>query len=261
MQRVDAGRLRIISRRLGDAVIDPAIWPEVMDQISRSVGAVGAVLLQSDVRTADVPASQGIDGLFNRYFSEGWQTRDVRADRGVPLLLRGQTVITDQDIVSPDEMRRLDFYADCLESQGLQWFAGVGFWAESSLWALSIQRTKKQGPFEAAHVRVLAFLSQRLTETATLSKAVGRAALSGITNALHLVKKPVLALDRFGYVLEVNSATDNIFDDEIYVRDRRLRLHEWIGCRSFRLPVPLRVPPERGKNEGERPNSAHADKR
>ena len=231
MQRLDAERLRQISCRLGDAVIDPGLWPEIMDQISVAVGAIGAALLQSDVRTADVPTSQGIDGLFNRYFAEGWHTRDVRANRGVPLLLQGRTVITDQDLVAPDEMQRLDFYADCLEFEGLQWFAAVGFWAGSSLWGLSIQRTKKQGPFEADHTRVLSSFSQRLTETATLSKAVGRTVLSGVTNALHLVNQPALALDRLGYVLEMNSAADALFDDEIYIRDRRI----WIRDRRAKL--------------------------
>lgn len=222
----NADQLLSISYRLGDAVIDPAIWPEIMDQISTSVGAVGAALLQSDVRTADVPVTMAVGEMFKRYFVDGWHTRDVRANRGVPLLLRGQAVITDQDLVAPEEMGRLDFYAEFLESQDLKWFATVGFWAKSALWGLSIQRLEKEGPFETDHKRLLSSLSQRLTETATLSKAVGRVVLSGMTNALHLVKQPALALDRLGYVLDVNSTANDLFDDEIYVRDRRIRVRD-----------------------------------
>jgi hypothetical protein len=41
--------------RLGDAIVDPGQWPDILDGMSRAVGAEGALLLQSDVRTPDVP--------------------------------------------------------------------------------------------------------------------------------------------------------------------------------------------------------------
>ena len=219
---VDAARLLEVGSDLGDAAIDPAIWPEIMEQISGAVGATGATLLQSDVRTLDVPRTAGIDDLFRRYFTEGWHTRDIRADRGVPLQLRGVKVVLDQDIVTPQEMQRLGFYADNLAPLGFQWFAAVGFWAGSALWSLSIQRTCREGPFDLDDKLALAQLSDRLTEIATLSKAVGKAALSGITNALHLVSQPAIALDRSGCVLDMNAAAEQVFDDEFRVRNRRL---------------------------------------
>jgi hypothetical protein len=63
MLAVDAEKLRQAAARLGDAAIDPAIWPEIMQEICLAVGAEGAVLLQSDVRTPDVPHTHSIDSL------------------------------------------------------------------------------------------------------------------------------------------------------------------------------------------------------
>jgi DNA-binding CsgD family transcriptional regulator len=211
-----------VEARLGEAVIDPTIWPELLHQISAAVGATGAVLLQSDVRTSDIPRSAGADELIRSYFANGWHTRDVRAERGVPLLLRGEKVHIDQDIVTPEDMRKLELYTENLAPLGFQWFAAIGFWSESALWALSIQRTTKEGPFEQHDKRVLARLSPRLTETATLSKSVGRAALVGVTNALQLIRQPALAVDRFGFVVQANSALEKLFDNEIRIRERRL---------------------------------------
>ena len=54
--------------------------------------------------------------------------------------------------------------------------------------ALSIQRTFGEGPFKLEHKHALAPLARRLTETATLSKAVGCSVISGITNALDLFR-------------------------------------------------------------------------
>jgi DNA-binding CsgD family transcriptional regulator len=219
---VNAEQLLAISKRLGNAAIDPTIWPKLLGQISAAVGAAGAALLQSDVRTFDIPRSEGADEVISSYFANGWHTRDVRAERGVPLLMRGEKVVTDQDIITPEEMRRLSFYTENLAPLGFQWFAAIGFWSGSALWGVCIQRTAREGPFTHNDKRSLARLSNRLTETATLSKAVGQAVLSSMTNALYLVKQPALALDRLGFVIALNAAAEYLFDDEIRVTDRRL---------------------------------------
>ena len=229
---VDA--LVAIGNRLGDAVLDSAVWPEIMEQISVAAGAKGAALLQSDVRTQDIPRTAGVSEIFDAYFAEGWHLRDVRAERSVPLLLRGERVITDQDILSPDEMRRLDFYADYLPSQGLRWFAAIGFWSGSALWGLSLQRTARDTPFEPYDKQALAVLSDALTETATLSKAIGRAVLTGVTNALGLIGRPALAIDRKGFVLDQNAQADALFDNEIFVSNRCLIIKEQKASSAYK---------------------------
>jgi DNA-binding CsgD family transcriptional regulator len=222
-QTVDEERLLAASRRLGDAAVDPMIWPEIMEQVCVATRATGAVLLQSDSRTPDVPRTAGLDEYQrSSYFGDGWYARDIRAERGVPLLLQGAKVITDQDILTPEEMPRFGLYAESLIPNGLQWFAVIGFRAGSALWGLSIQRATREGPFDRHNKRVLGRLSDRLTETATLSKVVGRAVLTGMTNALELINRPAIALDRSGRVLGVNQAAETIFDDELRVRDGRL---------------------------------------
>jgi len=142
------------------------------------------------------------------------------------LLLRGEQVIIDQDLVTPEEMERVGPYAESLIPNGLRWFAAIGFWSGLALWGLTTQRTDQQGPFDHHDKLVLAQLSQRLTETATLSQAVGRAVLAGMTNVLELVNQPALALSRSGFVLDTNPAAEQVFDNDICVRNRRLVLHD-----------------------------------
>jgi hypothetical protein len=225
MSNMDTARLDKVCGRLGDVIVDPAMWPEIVGQISAAVGATGAVLLQSDVGTSDIPHSPhsaGVSELLSAYFGDEWHTRDLRAERGFPLLLKGQNVVIDQDIVTPEEMKRLAYFNEFLAPVGLRWFAGVGIWAGPALWAISIQRTAPEGPFEATDKRALAYLSQRLTEVATLSTAVGRIALSSATNALNAVCQPTIAIDRFGLVLDANPAAEALFDEDIRTSNRRL---------------------------------------
>ncbi len=231
---VDVERLQLVAARLGDAAIDPSIWPEIIQEISVAARARGAAMLQSDVRTPDVPCTPDVNDYFRRsYFAEGWHARDVRAERGVPLLLKGAKVITDQDIVTPDEMQRVGLYAESLVPNGLKWFAAIGFWSGPALWGLTIQRTDEQGAFDEYDKRALGSIAQRLTETATLSWAVGRAALNGMTNALELVRQPALVLDRLGRVVDVNRLVEPLLNGDIRVSDRRLLIRDKCAAAAF----------------------------
>jgi DNA-binding CsgD family transcriptional regulator len=223
---MDLRRFAEMRSRLGEAALDPTIWPEIMEQISTTLGATGAVLLQSDIRTPDVPRTRSLDGLARRYFGDGWATRDVRGNKGIPLLARGAPVIIDQDFVTSDQMQRDPFYNDCLIAEGFEWFAGVGFRAGSALWILTFQRTHREGAFDPSDKGILAQLSQPMTEAASLSKAVGRVVLSGITNALDLVREPALVLDRMGFVLDANPRAERLFDDEFRIRERRIYIRD-----------------------------------
>ena len=49
MPRIEEDRLALVGARLGEAVLDPAAWPDLMEEICKEVGAVGSALLQSDV--------------------------------------------------------------------------------------------------------------------------------------------------------------------------------------------------------------------
>jgi DNA-binding CsgD family transcriptional regulator len=223
---VNLERLQRAAARLGDAAIDPTIWPEIMEDISVAARAEGAGLLQSDVRTADIPRTAGVDKAFRDYFDQGWHMRDIRAERGVPLVMAGANVVIDQDILTPEEVERTGLYADLLIPNGVKWWASVAFRAGPAMWALSFQRSPRQGPFEISDKPLLGSVAQRLTEAATLSWAVGRATLTGMTNALELVRQPALAIDRFGRVLETNQLVAPFVAGDIAIRDRRLVLRD-----------------------------------
>jgi DNA-binding CsgD family transcriptional regulator len=221
MRQIDSRRLERATSSLAKAIFDPTAWPEIMDEICRAVGATGAVLLQSDVRTSDVPRTRSVDEMITFYFNNNWHTTDLRA-RGLPLLLTGESVFIDQDCVTSGLMLRSAYYNDFVYRTGFEWFAGIGFHAGSALWVMAIQRSKGEGPFEAGDKQILRTLSRPLTEIATLSKAVGQVSLSGMTHALDCVGQAALAVDRTGSVIDVNAAAQALFDDSIRVHNRRL---------------------------------------
>jgi DNA-binding CsgD family transcriptional regulator/PAS domain-containing protein len=226
MDRADIDQLEKACHRLGEAVLDPATWPNLMERICQAVGVTGAVLLQTDVRTPDVPRTDSIDELVRSYFAASWHTRDIRAERAVPLLLNGKRAFIDEDILTRDELETKPLLHEFMLPKGFKWAAGVGFSAGPAMWALCLHRTIGQEPFDAFDGRVLETLSDRLTEVATLSTAVGRIALSSATNALNAVCQPAITIDRSGFVLDANPAASALFDADIRIRNRRLVVHD-----------------------------------
>ncbi|MGE3944963.1 MAG: helix-turn-helix transcriptional regulator [Alphaproteobacteria bacterium] len=149
------------------------------------------------------------------------QLTDLRGVRSVPLLTAGARALIDQDVVTPEEASRAEFYHE-LRSQGLAWFAGVTAWSGSAPWVLAIQRTLHQGLFDPEDKRPLELLSPRLSEAATLSRAVGLVALSSAGGALNAMHHAAVAIGRRGTVLDANPAAHAMFDRYIYVNDGRL---------------------------------------
>jgi DNA-binding CsgD family transcriptional regulator len=218
----DQHKLELAASRLGETILDSRQWPDVMEDICKAVGATGAVLLQSEFRTADVPRTQSVDDLTKAYFSGGWHLHDSRAERSIPLILRGRTVFGDEDMFTPEEISHSPLHNELTFPHGFSWCGVVGFWAGSSLWGLIFQLTAREGPLDSATKQALSKLSGHLSEVATLSSIIGRSILAGSMQTLNHIRQPALGIDRNGFVLTVNDRAEQLFDDDIHIRDRRV---------------------------------------
>jgi DNA-binding CsgD family transcriptional regulator len=216
-----SGALGKVIEQLGEAVIDPALWPDILERICGAVNANAAMLVQGEFRTPDVPRTASMEDGVRLYFDQGWHNRDLLG-RGVPRLLNGEKVYFTQDVATPEEMRREAFFHEVLYRHGVKWSAVVGLRAGAALWCMSLQRTARQGAFDANDKQVFEELSERLTEVATLSAVVGQVALTSSLNALEFVRQPTVAIDSFGCILQSNAAAEAIFDDSLRVHMRRL---------------------------------------
>jgi len=214
--------LRRLDDTLGEAVFDPSRWSAVLEPVSVLVGGDGAMLLRSHRRTPGVPCTPEVEDLVADYFRHGWHVNDLRT-RAVPRVMRGE-VVTDHDILSAEEMARAPFYTELLQPHGYHWFAVAGFRAGPEHWAVSVQRRTERGPFAAAQVQPLAGLMPRLGQAASLSQALGRAALDGALRGLDQVAQAALTLDGAGRVIGSNARAEALFDASVRVADGTLRI-------------------------------------
>jgi DNA-binding CsgD family transcriptional regulator len=119
-------------------------------------------------------------------------------------------------------MRKSAFFNEFLADLGLRWWAGVGFFAGPELWCLALQRTEREGPFLPSDKPMLQGFSARLTEVASLSRAIGRKSITCFTNALDHVSQAALTIDRNGRVIRTNASAEALFDDAFRTTNRKL---------------------------------------
>jgi DNA-binding CsgD family transcriptional regulator len=76
------------------------------------------------------------------------------------------------------------------------------------------------GNLRAEEERILASFTRRLIEIGTVTAAKGSA--PSPTAALNALRLPAIALDRHGFVAEVNASAEAVFDNDFRINDRRL---------------------------------------
>jgi DNA-binding CsgD family transcriptional regulator len=231
--RLEVGQMEKAKSRLGEAVLDPGQWPSIMEDICVSVRTTGAVLLQSDIRTPDVPVTPSVSDFVRSYFENNLHVGDVRATKGVPLLLAGRPAVRDQDLFSSENVMLKDPLYAIASNFGLRWWSAISFRSGPALWGLALQRTIREGMFEDDEMRILGSLSEHLTDVATLSRAVGRQVLLGSLKAFELINEPALSMSGMGLVIEMNRAATDLFDADFRVRNNRLYMRDGKASRAL----------------------------
>lgn len=214
--------LDALSAAFAEAATDPARWQQALSRLVDAVGATGILVLPLKVehRLPGMLHTDGVAEGADRYTAEGWHRRDLR-ERCVPeIISRG--IAVDQDYVTPEEMRRSDYYNDFLIQAGLGWFAGLGFKAADEHWCLTIQRSMAQGPFTPREQQRLLKLRGPLTTAATVAQKLSLARAEGGLEAFEMVDTAALLVDRRGFVLRTNSVADAKLGAGLRVVQRRL---------------------------------------
>lgn len=252
-------KLDLIERAFAEAALDSTLWVKALDVVATITESKGAGLFPAaGDGLPNVPYSEPISAPMEDYFKNGWHSRDER-QRGVGIMMR-RGVYDDLDVSNFDQIKRHPYYQEFLASHGLRWFAGIRVATDEDLWCLAIQRTIDQGPFSEAEKHQFAALSDRLSASAALARALGSATAAGALQAFEISGKAVVLINRLGEAYRLNKSAEQLLRGDVRVEKRRLvsndlgattalnrALHElmWqhIGG-GLSQPIPL---PRRGK--------------
>ena len=218
MTNWDSGR---IEKAFAEAAFDPSRWVDALNTVSEVTESAGALLLPITCDLIrDVPFTYEMNRSVETYFQNGWHKRDER-HRGINVMLE-RGAVDDLDIYSSDEIKRHPYYQEFLAPHKLRWFAGVKVASGDDLWCLSIQRTITQGPFSDQEKRILGQLSNSLSSSAALARALSSATANGALEAFEVSGTAAVLINRRGEVFKANHSAELLLKGDIQIIKSRL---------------------------------------
>jgi len=186
--------LGLVERAFGEAALDPVAWVKALDTATAVSGSFGSILLPvKGDQLPNVPFTESLSKTTESYFCDGWHLRDER-QLGLGVLVK-RGVIDDLDILSEQSIKKHPYYQEFLPHT-VALVRGVKVHCGNDLWCLSIQRTFDQGPFSKAEKQRLAQLSNALSTSAALARAMSGATANGALEAFELSSTGVVLINR-----------------------------------------------------------------
>ena len=221
---IDVEHLRTASAHLSDAIADPARWTDILEEIAKATGSMGAGLLPHSGSQGAL-ASAGLKNCLDAYIREGWSEVDRPTRKRAMELLPRSKVALDRDLVASDE-QRAPFFDDFLPRFGGKWWAGIGFQSGPELWSLTLHRSPCQGPFRDTERAILREFSLRLDEIGGLAHVAGRITLSALVSSFDHKKTALVAIGGSGKVIHANATAEHMFSASVWIAGGRLMLSD-----------------------------------
>jgi DNA-binding CsgD family transcriptional regulator len=229
-----------------DAILAPETWPEALHALAR---ALDAACLMFYPRNPDptspmpldpsrpldrVPISSGYGELLDEYARNQWYLNHYRAQRGVPLLDSGRTVVLEHDMATDEERKRLRHYNDLYLRFGFPGYAMVGVEVEEGhKWAVPMLRTKAQGHFTPEDARRLAPLAPHFARMIRLSDRFALGQAQSQLDMLDRMACPAVLIDWKGAVIGRNAEADALMGADLVICRGTLMAADAAGNRAL----------------------------
>lgn len=208
-----------------DAVANPELWPGATEALTDALGALGACFNMHGAdagRRRLAPMSRRYGDMLSEFLAGGWGEHDVRGQRGWPLMKRGNLVVLDNHITTPDERDGTPIYAELFRRHELDTFAAIGFRANDALWVLNLARSKAMGDFGGAEASEMARVAPLLGRLLTFAQTLAGAAAHGAMAALDETATAAVLVDWSGRVAELNEPARGLLGASLAIRGGRL---------------------------------------
>lgn len=196
--------------RLYEAAAIPEFWPDALQMMSDLMDSRGTLLTRADRNHMGLIHSPGIAESVAAFFEGGWRDHDLRTER---TLMRGvvESFTCEQHIVTPDEVRRSEYYNGFARPADVPWFASGGIITGEAILGVSFQRSERQGVFSEADQRRLNRILPRLQHVLSVAYRLAGGQERAMINDLAGFDHGVILLGPSGIELECNAKAESCF--------------------------------------------------
>lgn len=209
-----------------DTAAAPERWPAALETVAAVFDDVGANLTyrRDDGRFGAIVSPSLAAGV-DDYMRE-WHRHDIRSMRADE---RGffafRDVVTDEHLVSPEEMASHPFYTEFLARFGLRWSASVNISPDPHIiCVVTIQRAAAKAAFTRPEQELLLRLGRHAENALRLGAQLidSEMASVGLRETLSRLGMGVFLLDRRGRIVFSNTVGNRFLGDSLTVMNARL---------------------------------------
>ena len=238
----DESRLSELIAHLYDAAADSALWHGTAGRIAGAFGSSSAVVklhgAGAQVDLLECTGNLVVAGR-DQAWADDWHRRDLWVERSVACGM--SRVITDEDLVTPEEQARSGFYQEWLRHLGIHHMLGAVFpAADGAIGVLGIHRARAAGAYGAVERRQAALVLPHLQCALRLGQRFAAAARqhAAALQALDRLDTGVLMVDGACRILHASTMAQTLLREntELVATSGRLALRQ-IGRASCRERV------------------------
>lgn len=227
-QEVLEPRLSGLIAHLYDAAVDDSLWAGTATRIAETLGSTSTVLkLHGD--NARVNILECTNNLMvserEQAWADDWHRKDLWVERGVAYGM--SRIITDEDLVTPEEQARSGFYQEWLRHFDIHHVIGAVFpAADGAIGVLGIHRPQGAGAYASHERRQVALVLPHLQRALRLGQrfaAVSHAHAASL-QALDRLDTGVLMVDGAGRILHASDMAERLLRENAELAVIRGRL-------------------------------------
>lgn len=216
---------QLLLDRIYEAGVFPERWPNLLDDISRHVGARGGNLMSSGPAGVTLISSPSVADLTNEFVAAGWHHKNSRVSR---LIDRSPhpAFLTDADLHTAEELTSLPIYTEFLiPNKGSAGAASLIQGIGNEALIVAIERFADHDSAWGA-VETLDFLRPHIARSLLLSNRMQELQVTKIVESFENLNMSVALLARTGKLLGATSFFSAHFNTILSDSRRRLAIVE-----------------------------------
>ncbi|MDQ0513200.1 helix-turn-helix transcriptional regulator [Ancylobacter amanitiformis] len=220
-------RIRSALDRCYDAVIAPNLWADALQDLARAFDAAAMMFYpyQRNLAAADprdpnksftkVPISHEYQELIDEYEKNRWYLNHYRAERGLPLMVSGQSVVLEHELATDDERRTSRHYNDLYLRFGFPGYAMINVPMLDQSWCIPMLRATEQAHFNPEEARYISRFAPQFRRLINLSEKLEIEKGCAVVMGLGSLRTPAALIDWRGKVLSLNVAAEDLLGPDL----------------------------------------------
>jgi DNA-binding CsgD family transcriptional regulator len=202
-----------------DATVAPALWPDALQRLGESVGALSCSLYchARKQNSAKLPMSSAHEAFRELRLRNQEFAPDPHIERCGRLYGLGRKFLLEQDVSTEVERKTLPHYQETARPAQREWYAGAGFSVNGNIWCFPVFRSAKQGPFTRKEGRYLAELRPHLARMVRLAEQFAAAKLITGLSTLEQLECAALVIDERGIAINLNRPAQELLGDDFSI--------------------------------------------